>query len=271
LSIAVFLQSQQLSHVRHAFSTEDEFFVASSWAELEEFIRSKAITAVIVDPAASGLMNVDAVATLLNHFPSLPIVGYVALNAVAFGAIAQLSRRGLQHVVLHRFDDSRERLVQTIAKVRANPTSHRVLSALIPALRLVPLSLTRAIREMFERPHRFASVLDLASAAGMPPVSVYRYLESANLGTPKKLLMAARLTRGLTYLRDPGYSVREVAVKLGYRHPRILTAHALEVFQITPSRLRLRLTEDEAIAMLIHWVNLPESVVTHHPGWQRNV
>lgn len=271
LSIAVFLQSQQLAHVRHVFSTEDEFFVASSWAELDEFIRREAITAVIVDPAASGVMNVDAVATLLNHFPSLPIIGYVALNAVAFGAIAQLSRRGLQHVVLHRFDDSRERLQQTIAKVRGNPTSHRVLSILVPALRLVPLALTRAIRDMFEKPHRYASVLDLASAAGMPPVSVYRYLEGANLGSPKKLLMAAKLTRGLTYLRDPGYSVREVSVKLGYNHPRILTAHAIEVFQITPSRLRSRLTEDEAIAMLVHWVNLPETVVSPQPRWQRNV
>ena len=270
MSIAVFLQAQQHAHVRHVFTAEEEFFSASSWMELEEIIRREPVTVAIVDPAASGTMNVDAVATLLNHFPSLPIVGYVALNATAFGAIAQLSRRGLQHVVLHRFDDSRERLQQTIAKVRANPTSHRVLSVLIPALRLVPLSLTRAIRDMFERPHRYASVLDLAAVAGLPPVSVYRYLDGANLGSPKKLLMAAKLTRGLTYLRDPGYSVREVALKLGYRHPRILTAHALEVFQITPSRLRTRLTEDEAIAMLIHWINLPESTVIPQPRWQRN-
>lgn len=271
MSIAVFLQSQQLVHVRHVFSTEEEFFAATSWDELEEFIRREAITAVIVDPAASGVIDVDAIATLLNHFPSLPIVGYAALNAVSFGAIAQLSRRGLQHVVLHRFDDSRERLQQTVEKVRANPTSQRVLSVIIPALRLVPLSLVRAIRDMFERPHRYASVLDLASEAGMPPVSVYRYLEAAKLCSPKKLLMVAKLTRGLTYLRDPGYSVREVAAKLGYRHSRILTAHASEVFQITPSRIRSRLTEDEAVSILIHWVNLPETLASPQPRWLRNV
>lgn len=270
MSLAVFLPSQQLAHVRHVFASEDEFFAADSWAKLEDIIRRQPISAVILDPAASGVMNVDAVATLLNHFPSLPIVGYASLNAVSFGAIAQLSRRGLQHVVLHRFDDSRERLQQTIARVRANPTSHRVLSILAPALRQVPLSLARAIRDMFEKPHRYASVLDLATAVSLPPVSVYRYLDGAGIPSPKKLLVAARLTRALVYLRDPGYSVREVSVKLGYRHPRILTAHALEVFDITPSRLRSRLTEDEAIAMLVHWINIPESIVRPPSRWQRS-
>jgi hypothetical protein len=73
--------------------------------------------------------------------------------------------------------------------------------------------------------------------------------------------MVAKLTRGLTYMRDPGYTLREVAAKLGYRHPRILTAHALEVFNVTPSRIRSRLTDDDAIAMLIRWIDLPDSSV----------
>jgi AraC-like DNA-binding protein len=137
-----------------------------------------------------------------------------------------------------------------------------MLALLAPSLQKLPLSVSRAIRDMFERPHRYGSVLDLATKTDLPPVSVYRYLDAAGIASPKKLLMAAKLTRGLTYMRDPGYTLREVASKLGYRHPRILTAHALEVFNVTPSRVRSRLTDDDAIAMLIRWIDLPESAVT---------
>lgn len=261
MSIAVYLPPQLLAHVRHVFVSEPDFFVAASWKELDEIIRREPVEVLILDPSADGVVNVDAVASLLNSFPSLPIVGYVMLNPTSFGAIAQLSRRGLSHVVLHRFGDSRERLQQTLARVRSHPPSQRLLNLLAPALRRVPLALTRAVADMFERPHRYSSVLELALTARLPPVSVYRYLESARLASPKKLLIAARMSRGLTYLRDPGYSVSEVATKLGYRHPRIFTAHALEVFDLTPSRLRTRVSEEDANAMLVQWLTMTTTPV----------
>jgi AraC-like DNA-binding protein len=267
VSIAVFLPPHQLAHVRHVFVAEDEFFVADSWKNLEELIRVEPVTVAIIDPAADGTMRVDAAAALLGRFPSLPCVGYVPLNAVSFGAIAQLSRRGLQHVVLHRFDDSRERLLQTISRVNANPPSQRMLALLEPTLQQIPLALARAIKDMFERPHRYGSVFDLAESANLPPVGVYRSLEHAGISTPKKLLMVAKLTRGLTYLRDPGYTVREVALKLGYKHARILNSHSIEVFKVTPARVRSRLSDDDAIAMLTRWIDLPDSAVKPRKRW----
>ena len=259
MSIAVFLPPQLLTHVRHVFAKEQDFFIATSWKELEEIVRREPISVVIADPAADGVVDIDAVSGILQRYPSLPFVGYVMLTPTAFGAIAQLARRGLDHVVLHRFGDSRERLQQTISRVRANPPSQKVMTLLEPVLREVPVSLAKAVADLFERPHRYASVLELATVAGLPPVSVYRYIDNVKLGSPKKLLVAARLSRGLTYLRDPGYSVREVATKLGYRHAKIFTAHVLDVFEMTPSRLRSRLTEDDALAQLIRWMDIPES------------
>ncbi len=241
------------------FAKEPDFFIASSWKELEDIVRREPVSVVIADPAADGVVDVDAMAGLLQRFPSLPLVGYVMLTPTAFGAIAELARRGLNHVVLHKFGDSRERLQQTISRVQTNPPSQKVMLMLTPVLRHVPLALSRAVSDMFDRPHRYTSVLELATTASMPSVSVYRYLDAANLGSPKKLLMAARLSRALTYLKDPGYSVREVAMKLGYRHARIFTAHVLEVFEMTPSRLRTRMTEDDALAHLIRWLDLPET------------
>jgi AraC-like DNA-binding protein len=259
LSIAVFLPPQLLTHVRHVFAKEEDFFVANSWKELEDIVRREAVDVVIADPGADGVIDIDKVSGFLHRYPSLPFVGYVMLTPPAFGAIAQLARRGLDHVVLHRFGDSRERLIQTISRVRTNPPSQRVMLLLEPILRDVPLSLARAVSDLFEKPHRYGSVLDLATKAGFPSVSVYRYIDGVKLGSPKKLLVAARMSRALTYLRDPGYSVREVSVKLGYRHARIFTAHILEVFEMTPSRLRSRLSDDDALAQLIRWMDLPDT------------
>ncbi|MDO8501368.1 MAG: AraC family transcriptional regulator [Gemmatimonadaceae bacterium] len=269
MSIAVFLPPQLLAHVRHVFASEPDFIVANSWDNLDIIIRRDPVTVVILDPSADGVMNTDAVAGLLNRYPSLPLVAYVMLSPKSFGAIAQLSRRGLEHVVLHRFDDSRERLQQTIARVKTNPPTKRFVAALAPSLRLVPLPLARAVHDMFDKPHIYGSVLDLAMVAGVPAISVYRHFDIARLASPKKMLVASRLLRGVTYLRDPGYSVREVALKLGYRHPRIFTAHVIEVFEMTPTRLRTRLTEDDAMASLMRWLDFQESPGAAAGRWAR--
>jgi AraC-like DNA-binding protein len=258
LSIAAFLPHNLLTHVQYVFDEDERVRAADSWDSLESLIRENAISVAIVDPAASGAMNVDAVARILARYPSLPIVAYVALSPASFGAIAQLSRRGLDHVVLHQFDDSKVRFQQRIRRVQSSPLTNQLLTALSPKMRQMPLPLARAVRDMLERPHRFGSALDVAMSAGVPATSLYRSFEGAGLGSPKKLLIAAKILRGLSYLRDPGYSIRDVAKKLGYRQSRIFTAHMLEIFGATPSRLRPRITEEDALEIILKWADLGE-------------
>ena len=61
--------------------------IAQSWDEVDTIVREKPVTALILDPAADGVMNVEAVMRLLKQYPSLPIVAYVTLNASSFGAV----------------------------------------------------------------------------------------------------------------------------------------------------------------------------------------
>jgi AraC-like DNA-binding protein len=258
VSIAAFLPHHLLTHVQYVFDDVTKVRAADSWESLEILIRENAVSVAILDPAATGVMNVDAVARLLARYPSLPIVAYVSLSPASFGAVAQLSRRGLEHVILHQFDDSRIRFQQRIRRVESSPLTHQLLAALSPKLRQMPLPLARVVRDVLERPHRFASALDVATSAGVPATSLYRSFESAGLGSPKKLLIAAKVLRGLSYLRDPGYSVRDVAKKLGYRQSRIFTSHILEIFGVTPSRLRPRITEEDALEMILKWADLAE-------------
>jgi AraC-like DNA-binding protein len=253
LSVAAFLPPRLLTHVRHVFADDPDLLVSSSWEELESFIRRKPVSVVILDPSADGTLNVGAVAGLLKRYPSLPLIAYVTLHAPAFKAIAQLGKLGLEDVLLHHFDDAPDRFRQRVEHVHGNSLTHRLLDELNGSLRQLPRPLFVTIQNMFEQPHRYASALDL-TLEGYSIISVYRNLDAAGLGSPKRLVVAARVLRGFGYLRDPGYSVLDVSIKLGYKTARIFSHHWVAVFGETPAKVRNRLGEDEAIARVLDWI-----------------
>jgi AraC-like DNA-binding protein len=258
LSVAAFLPARLLAHVKHVFADEPEVLVASSWEELESLIRRKPVSVVILDPSADGIMNVSVVAGLLKRYPSLPLIAYVTLNAPAFNAVAQLGRLGLEDVVLNRFDDAPERFRERVEQVQGNALTHTVIEAITDRLNQLPRQLSVTIENLFDQPHRYASALDLAMEAGIAIVSVYRNLDTAQLGSPKRLLVAAKVLRGFGYLRDPGYSVLDVSIKLGYKTARIFSQHWVSVFGVTPARVRTRLTDDAAVQSVLRWLGTPD-------------
>jgi AraC-like DNA-binding protein len=203
-------------------------------------------------------MNVEAVGGLLKRFPSLPLIAYVTLHAPAFGAVAQLGRLGLEDVVLHRFDDAPDRFLERVERVEGNSLTYMVIEKLGDALKQLPRQLAVTIENLFEQPHRYTSSLDLATEAGIAIVSVYRNLNAGRLGSPKRLLVAAKVLRGFGYLRDPGYSVLDVSIKLGYKTARIFSHHWVSVFGLTPARIRTRLTDEVAVESVLRWIECGE-------------
>jgi AraC-like DNA-binding protein len=271
LSVAAFLPARLLTHVKHVFADEPELLVASSWQELESFIRRKPVSVVILDPSADGIMNVSAVAGLLKRYPSLPLIAYVTLNAPAFNAVAQLGRMGLEDVVLHHFDDAPERFRERVEQVEGNALTHSVIAAIADRLKQLPRQLSVTVENLFDQPHRYMSALDLGMEAGIAIVSVYRNLDTAQLGSPKRLVIAAKVLRGFGYLRDPGYSVLDVSIKLGYKSARIFSQHWVSVFGVTPARVRTRLTDEAAIESVLRWLRSPDDDSAlddepNHPG-----
>ena len=266
--IAAFLPPRLLTHVRHVFADEKELLVASSWQELESIIRRKPVSVVILDPAAEASMNVEAVEGLLKRYPSLPLIAYVTLHAPQFKAVAHLGRLGLREVVLHRFDDAPEGFRERVERAEGNVLTHDVIEALRDRLSQLPRQLAVAVENLFEEPHRYTSALDLGMEAGVAIVSVYRNVDAAQLGSPKRLLIAAKVLRGFGYLRDPGYSVLDVSIKLGYKTARIFSQHWVSVFGLTPARVRTRLTDEAAIEGVMRWLGASDddSSLADDPG-----
>lgn len=254
LTIAALLPPRLLTQVRHALAGEREVLAAESWHDLERLIKKTALRAVVIDPEANGIVDSASVVRLLTRYPSLPIIAYVTLGPATFSGIAHLSRLGLEHVILHRFDDSVDRFRRTVDSVGSDPMVRRVVDALRPSLGRLPLPLAMAVQQMFDEPQRFITALDLSTSCGLPSVRMYQSFTQADITSPKNLLIAARALRAFSYLRDPGYSVTDVASKLGYLQSRILGNHVLKVFGLKPARARRRMSEAEAVDRVLGFV-----------------
>ena len=229
--------------------------VANTWAELEKMLQIHPVTVALIDPSADGASRTMEFERVKSAYPSLPIIAYVPLTPSAFRAVAQLSKLGLDQVILYSHDDSAERMVATIDKVRSSPLTERFVGELRPNLDKLPLPISKIVEEMFAEPHRYPNAQDLATGAHVSIVRLYRAFQSADLAAPKKMVVAAKLLRAYSHLLDPGQSVGGVSTKLAYRNPRIFAEHTNEVFGLNPSKVRSGMTEDQVVNRLLIWVS----------------
>jgi transcriptional regulator GlxA family with amidase domain len=77
-----------------------------------------------------------------------------------------------------------------------------------------------------------------------------RWFAKAKLPPPRVVLMALRVAYAHRLLQDPGYTVEDVAAKLGYPKPRPFASHVKEVFGMTPAELRVSLTAENALRLV---------------------
>lgn len=68
MSAVAFLSDQLLQYVRVVFFPNHDVVVAKSWDDVDAIVRQRPVTAVILDPAADGSMNVEAVSSSIRRF-----------------------------------------------------------------------------------------------------------------------------------------------------------------------------------------------------------
>ncbi len=237
---------------------EAEHIHASTWEEAEDIVRHRAVSVLVLDPYTDRVGRADEIARLLRQFPSTPVIAYTQFIPPALRALTLLAQYGLHETVLFQIDDGRARLGRLLVRASTHSLSTRMLNELqMERSRLAPI-LADAVDDLFRRPHAYTSGYDLVLNSRIPLTSLYRALQNANLAPPKQLFIAARVLHAIGYLRDPGYTVQEVAEKTGYRHPRVLTQHTLIVFRARPSALR-NMKEDEMLPTLLQYARCTKS------------
>jgi AraC-like DNA-binding protein len=249
-----------------ALGPHDELRVADSWDALETLVRREPLGVVVFSPAADGTMDVTRACKLIRRFSSIPFVAYVPLDASFARGIAHMSNDGMQDLVVVRSNDTPERFREVLLRVSAMPELSMLAESLEKWMGQLPASLTQVLIDALRQPHRYPSAETIAAAAGMTVSALYRSFRGARLNSPKSFVVGAHAFRGYIYLKDIGFSVRDIAAKLGYTHPRIF-AHQIEcVFGERPSRVRRTLGMEDAVHRLVLWFSSRERIsCTHLP------
>ena len=254
MTLAAFLPVDSVAHVR-SVARNDHVILARSWEMLDRVIVDHPINAVVLDPCADGSMNIEAVANLLRRHPSLPLLAYVGISEPNLKAVLKLSKLGISQVLLHPPDKTR--LWEAAERVSANQLSHDFLSFMGIAQVKLPVAIARAVRDLFERPNRYETAADIALEARSSVKKLYRSFEGAQLGSPKKLLTAAKMLRGYAYLRIPRYTVHDVCIQVGYSDARIFAAYTRTIFGCSPSSLKCERNSGEIVRHLLDWFYKP--------------
>jgi len=258
LRVAVFLPDAQAAHVKAALETHHDLCFADSWETLETLIRVEPLSVVVLNPAADGTMDVTRACKLIRRFSSIPFVGYVPLDARFARGIAHMSNDGLQDLVVVHASDSPVHFRETLARVSSIQELGEMVEALQPWFRQLPGALTQVLVDALRQPHKYASAEAIAAAAGMTVSALYRAFRSARMNSPKSYVVGAHIFRGYLYLKDIGFSIRDISAKLGYTHPRIF-AHQTEcVLGEPPSKIRHTLELGTAVQRLVTWFSSRE-------------
>jgi AraC-like DNA-binding protein len=257
VDVVAFLPRQLQTHLTIVLGSQHELIAAGGWDELRTTVLQRVTDVLVVDPIADGSLRTDVIEEIHRRFPSLPIVIYTQLSATSMRAILQLGRLGIEHVVLNRFDDERRRFLDLLERVPAQILSDQMLAHLAPELARLPVTMVRAVEQLFRSPGRFRNAQDLSSAAGTILRTLYRQLDAAGLHSPRLLVAAARLLRAYALLRDPGRQVKEVAAKVGYHSQYQLTQHMRTLTGYTPRTVRMYVEPEQFVVLLVEGIRRP--------------
>lgn len=229
---------------------------ASSWEEFDSFLSQTQSRLAFLDPEADGSMNLSTASRIIRTHPAVCFVAYVNLAPQNLAPIAFLSRNGLSEALVHP-DESGVVLRNLMQRVSGQATVDDLFYLLQTRLGRLPKPLSESVRKLFQSPHRYHAAEDVAIDAGVAPKTLYRACAEAHLPTPAKLVTAAKMMRGYSYLRGRSSSIREVSRMLGYDSGRAFSERVRAIFGCQPTELRKNDNLAEVVATLLDWSYKP--------------
>ncbi|MEO7985234.1 MAG: DNA-binding response regulator [Gemmatimonadales bacterium] len=225
----------------------------ATWPEAVDAIRGKPVDMAVVDPLLGGCgPNSHGIERLRQFFPSLPLLVYTELAPSTASVLLELGRAGIRRVIVHRFEDAPSSLRLALLAELEHSASQQVIQALTDILRELPSELRQALEAMLHAPGDGPSVTALADRAQLTRRTCERLFTKVGLPSPRVVMVLTRLLYAHRLLLDPGYTVEDVALKLGYSKTKTLQMHLRDVFGLTAGELRVSLSIHEALAAVMN-------------------
>lgn len=221
----------------------------STWPEAVEAIRAKPIQMAVVDPLlGTTTPKTHGIGRIRQFFPSLPLLVYTELAPATAGVLLDLGRAGIRRVIVHRFEDSPGAFRSALLAELEQSASQQVIQSLGLVLRDLPPSLRLVLEDMLHAPGEAPTVTALADRSRLTRRTCERWFTKVGLPSPRVVMVLTRLLYAHRLLADPGYTVEDVALKLGYSKTKTLQMHLRAVFGLTAGEVRVSLSTEEALA-----------------------
>jgi AraC-like DNA-binding protein len=213
-------------------------------------IRTRPIELAVVDPLLGEEPRPHAIERMRVLFPSLPLLVYTELSQITASALLKLGRAGIQRAVFQRFEDGPIALRAVLEGELEHSVSRQVMTALQEKLRELPEPIRQALEMMLYDPGAGLTVSELAMRALLSRRTCERFFTRVGLPSPKSVMLLMRLLYAHRLLLDPGHTVEDVAVKLGYGKVRTLQRHLRAVFDLSAGEIRASLSFEDALTRI---------------------
>lgn len=241
------VRSLLATRLRRAAQHRFEFHAVDCWEAAVDAILRQPLEMAVADPGLSGKIRAQEIERIRVLFPSLPIILYTTLSPDLAPTLLRLGQAGVRNVVIAQHDDHPNRLRDLLIAETVHAASHQLIQAMDDLLAECPAELRWAIETMIREPSAVHSVKELAYRARMDRRTCLRWFARANLPPPSVVLTVLRAVYAHLLLQDPGYTVEDVAAKLGYQQTRTFTQNVKDVLGMSPGELRVTLSPEEVI------------------------
>src|SRR6266702_1257193 len=116
----------------------------------------------------------------------------------------------------------------------------------------LPSELRWALEEVLRSPAELQTVQQVAARARVDRRTFERWFLRLGLRSPRHFLAAARVLHAHRLLQDPGFTVDDVAQRLGYAQTKTLQLHARCYLGLTLGEMRDALDATEALKRVAH-------------------
>src|SRR5436309_1601208 len=217
----------QLLNLRRAAAARFTLARAGSWAEALSTIRTRPVEIAVVDPLLSGEPRTREIERLRVLFPSLPLVLYTTLTPRTAGVLLTLGQRGIEHVIIARYDDHPLRLREVLAEEEAHSASRLLLDQLADALAPLPRELRWVLEEALRSPAGVQTVGQVAARARVDRRTCERWFTRVGLPSPRQLLAAEAVDAVLLDIHLPMVSGLSLYLAMTNAQPRLAGRIAL--------------------------------------------
>src|SRR5437016_12047083 len=237
----------QFHQLRRAAAPRFPVVHAQDWDVALATIRTRPVELAAVDPTLQGSASAHEIERLRMLFPSLPLILYTVLSPATGAVLLALGQTGIRAVVFTRIDDHPARLREVLAHEEARSASRQLLDQLAGVLAPLPSELRWVVEEVLRSPAEVQTVQQVAARARVDRRTFERWFTGLGLPSPRHFLAAARVLYAHRLLRDPGFTIEDVAERLGYAQTKTLQLHARTYLGLTVGEMCVTLAPEEAL------------------------